>query len=107
MRQNNSGKATHILILTSVREEPQELELAQGAQAEEGVLEWQDLLDGDLPSRRSMERGNDGAVCTFAQAVQQLVVGAYECWHERHVSSERNGSNVPTSNLGRGLATFC
>lgn len=94
--------------MTGIREEPQELELAQGAQAEEGVLEWEDLLDGDLPSRWSMKGGNDGAVCTLAQAVQQLVVRAYERFGMNGILfGASNGSDVPTSNLGKGLATFC
>lgn len=55
-----------------------------------------------------MKGGNDSAVCAFAQAVQQFVVGAYETFGMNGMfHGAHNGNNVPTSNLGRGLATFC
>ena len=65
---------THVLIDTGVGEELQQLELTERAEAEEGVLEGKDLLDGDLSVGGLVEGGDDGAVGTFAEAMENLVI---------------------------------
>ena len=52
----------------------EELDFAEGAEAEEGVLEGEDLLDRDLSVGGLVEGGDDGAVCAFAEAMENLVV---------------------------------
>lgn len=42
---------TCVLVHTSFREETQQFQLTQGAQAEQGMLEWEHLLDRHLSSR--------------------------------------------------------
>ena len=64
----------YILIHTSLREELQQLELTERAEAEEGVLEWQDLLDSDLSVGGLVECSDDGTVRAFAEAVEELIV---------------------------------
>ena len=56
---------THVLIHTSFREESQQLQFAQRAQAEQGMLEGEDLLDRDLSSRGLVQRGHHGTVGPF------------------------------------------
>ena len=65
---------THVLIDTGVGEELQQLELTERAEAEEGMLEGQDLLNGDLPVGRLVESSNDGAICAFTESVEDLVI---------------------------------
>ena len=65
---------THVLIDTGVGEELQQLELTERAEAKEGVLEWQDLLDSDLSVGGLVECSDDGAVRAFAEAVEDLIV---------------------------------
>ena len=56
---------THVLIHTSLRKESQQLQFAQRAQAEQGMLEREDLLDRDLSSRGFVQRGYHGTVGPF------------------------------------------
>ena len=65
---------TDILIDTGLGEELEELEFTEGAKAEEGVLEGKDLLDGDLSVGRLVEGGYDGAVGTFTETMEDLVI---------------------------------
>ena len=65
---------THVLIDTGVGEELQHLELTERAEAEEGVLEWQDLLDSDLSVGGLVECSDHGTVRAFAEAVEDLIV---------------------------------
>ena len=65
---------THVLIDTGVGEELQQLELTERAEAEEGVLEWQDLLDSDLSVGGLVECSDDSTVRAFAEAVEDLIV---------------------------------
>jgi hypothetical protein len=60
-----SKKETHVFIYTSLREESQQLQFTQRAQAEQGMLEGEDLLNRDLPSRGLVQRGYYGAIGTF------------------------------------------
>lgn len=71
---------TYVLVDTRLGEELEELELAQRAQAEEGVLEGEHLLDRDLPVRGFVQGGDDGAVRAFAEAVEDLVIVACGAW---------------------------
>ena len=66
-----SGTA-HVLIYTGLGEELEELEFTEGAEAEEGVLEGKDLLDGDLSVGGLVEGGYDGAVGTFTESLHEL-----------------------------------
>ncbi len=38
------------------------------------MLEWKDLLDGDLPTGGLVEGGDDSSVCTFTEAMEELVI---------------------------------
>lgn len=67
---------THIFTDTSLREEFEELELTESAKAEHGVLEGRDLLDRDLAPTGPMDSGADDAICTLADDVEDLVLGA-------------------------------
>lgn len=55
---------SHNFIEDDLGEELEELELSEGAEGEEGVVEWQDLFDGDLLSGGLAEGSDDGAICT-------------------------------------------
>ena len=51
MMDHSSGggcACTDILVHTGFREKFEQLQLSEGAQAEKGMLKWQDLLDRDL-----------------------------------------------------------
>ena len=65
---------TYVFIDTGVGEELQELELTEGAEAEESVLEGEDFLDSDLSVRGFVKGSNNGAVCAFAETVEELVI---------------------------------
>lgn len=67
---------THIFADTSLGEEFEELELTESAKAEHGVLEGRDLLDRDLAPTGPMDSGTDDAICTLADDVEDLVLGA-------------------------------
>jgi hypothetical protein len=69
-------QCTHVLVHTCLGEVLEQLELAEGAETEKRVLEGQDALDRDLPTRRLVDRGDYSAVRALAQRVADLVVGA-------------------------------
>lgn len=69
---------THVLVDTGFGEEFEELEFTEGAEAEEGVFEGKNLLDGNLSVGRLVEGGYDSAVGTFAEAVEDLIIVACE-----------------------------
>ena len=59
----------HILRDAGLGEELEQLELAEGAQAEHGVVERGDLLDGDLAPCGLVYGGADDAICTLTNDV--------------------------------------
>ena len=38
------------------------------------MLEGQDLLNGDLPVGRLVERSDDGTICAFTETMEDLVI---------------------------------
>ena len=67
---------TYVLADPGFRQELEELELTEGAEAEEGVLKGENLLDGDLSVGGLVKSGDDSSVCTLSEAVEDLVVVA-------------------------------
>ena len=62
-----------VFVDTGVGEEFEELELAEGAEAEHGVVERRDLLDRDLAPGRAVDGGAHDAVRALADDVEHLV----------------------------------
>lgn len=69
-------KHTHILVDACLRKELEQLELTERAQAEERVLEREDLLDGDLLACREVDCGDHGAICTLTETVEDAIIVA-------------------------------
>ena len=69
-----TGHRAYVLVDACLGEELEELEFTESTEAEEGVLEGKDLLDGDLSVGGLVEGGDDGAVGTFAEAMENLVI---------------------------------
>ena len=70
--------ATYIFVDTSLREELEQLQLAERTQAEQGVLEGEHLLDCDLLPRWLVHSRHDRSIGAFTKAVKDLVVFACE-----------------------------
>ena len=67
---------TYVLANPGFRQELEELELAEGAQAEHGVVEGRDLLDGDLAAGGPVDGGTDDAVRALADDIEHLILCA-------------------------------
>ena len=67
---------TYVLADPGFRQELEELELAEGAQAEHGVVEGRDLLDGDLAAGGPVDGGTDDAVRALADDIEHLILCA-------------------------------
>ena len=73
---------TDVFADAGLAEELEELELAEGAETEHGVVEGCDLLDGDLATARSVDGGADDAIRTLADDVEDLILGSWDGEHE-------------------------
>lgn len=69
---------TRVFVDACLGEELEELELAQGAETKESVLERQDLFDGDFAAGGLVHGCDDDAVRALAEAVKHTVVVAWE-----------------------------
>lgn len=69
-------EATHVLVNIRLGEEHQQLQLSERAQAEECVVEMEQLLDRDLATGGLVDGGDDSAVGALAEGVQDAVVFA-------------------------------
>lgn len=67
---------THVFADTSLTEELEQLELAQGAQTEHRVVERSNLLNRDLAPTGPMERRADDSIRALADDVEYLVLRA-------------------------------
>ena len=65
---------TYVLADTSLAEEFEELELAEGTKAEHRVVERHDLLDGDLAPRWPVHGRADNTIRALADDIQDLVL---------------------------------
>jgi hypothetical protein len=73
---------TDIFTDASFAEKLEELELAEGAKAEHGMVKGSDLLDGDLATTRSMHSRAYDAIRSFAYDVEHLVLGTWDGKHD-------------------------
>ncbi len=64
----------HVLVLTRLREELQQLQLPQRPKTEQGMVERKDLLDSYLPSGWFVKRSRDSAIRPFTDGVKDLIV---------------------------------
>ena len=78
---------TYILADASLREELEQLELAQRAEAEHRVVERRDLLDRDLAPGRPVDGGAHDAVRALADDIEHLVLRACAGAARRALSS--------------------
>lgn len=96
---------TNILIDTGLRKESQQLQLSQCSKAEQRVVKRQDLFDGHLSASGFMWCGYHCSICSFTQTVQDLVVGTLKADLAQGIC-KTIVCYSPTSNRGRGFATF-
>ena len=67
---------TYVLANPGFRQELEELELAEGAQAEHGVVEGSNLLNSHFPPTRFVDRRAHNTICTLSNDIEHLIPGA-------------------------------
>lgn len=73
-QSDNAAADTHVFTDTRLTEELQQLQLAQCAQTEHGVIKRGDFLDGDLASAGSVHGRAYDPVGTLADDIEHLVL---------------------------------
>ena len=75
-RSDEDAAKTHVFADTRLTEELEQLQLAQCAQTEHGVIEGGDFLDGDLAPAGSVHRRTHNAVRALTDDIKHLVLRA-------------------------------
>ena len=68
---------TYVLADTSLTEELEQLELAEGTETKRGGVEGRDLLDGDLAPRWPVDGRADNTIRALTDDIQNLILSAY------------------------------
>ena len=76
LRSDEEVATTHVFADTRLTEELEQLQLAQCAQTEHGVIEGRDFLDGDLAPAGSVHRRAHNAVRALTDDIEHLVLRA-------------------------------